>query len=1266
VPWKLEAALGAEKPEPEQSGPQTALEAWLDQSERFRVVGKLGAGGMGVVYDAHDLERGERVALKTLRTSNAQTLYRFKQEFRALAEVVHPRLVRLYELFADGDHWFFTMELVEDGVNMLTFLRDGRYAHASGELLGSAETVQSWPPPGESAVAETRVDSVRGQRVREGGGRPTPNERAAERADVAPPSSYARVRASFAQLAEGVHALHERGRLHRDLKPENVFVRTASEQVVLLDFGLVAALESTGQARVSLPNLQTEAEELPESERSSRTYHATQAGLVAGTVEYMAPEQGLAQPLTAAADWYAVGIMLYEVLTGVLPYRGSSARILTDKLEREPRPPRQLVPETPADLSDLCMALLRRNPGERPLGGEVLARLGGLADTDTHRSVFVGRAAALGVLEGAMNEAERGLTVACVYGPSGAGKSTLLQQFFAELAERDHTLVLAGRCYEHEFIPFKALDSLMDALTRHLLQLPRAELNTILPPDGRVLARVFPVLGRLYARPAREVDGSDPHAVRSRAFAAMRALIKNLSERVQLVLYIDDLQWGDGDSATLLSEILCGPDAPRVLIILSYRSEHTQSPVLRALTGVCRQACAPGRVFELDVGALGPDDARELATCLVGAEQAGWAVPWVVEQAAGSAFLIHELARYLSAGGAPTGVAGLSLDDILWERVRALPDASQALLAVLAVAGRPVKKGHAQRAAQLASFAPGLAAELTTARLMRSEGSGADTALAPFHDRVRESIVARTPPALLAQYARSLARTLDEARDADAETLAVLYERAGELGLASQHYAVAVPAAVAALAFEHAERLAQQAIALAQTDDECARAYEAAVHYLSDMARFPEAYALTREGCARLGLELPEKFVPPLLVADLLAVQAKLWRRTSADLLALPTMPAGRLLLAVRLANAGAKAAFQCRPELCVALCTKIVRLCLMHGNTPDCAIAYMVFGAIFQGGILGRYATGYELGQLALALVDKYQNERQRAEVSFVVGYFGMSWLKPARDAEALWSVAYAAGQKSGDLFHMGCAAAGRMMSLAMRGVPLHELERESAELAQTLARSGLREPLAVVLSVRQLARDLRGATHAPGSWHDDEYDEAAAHAVWHTFGASHFGHYCLLARVQAHYLRDRMEEAAALLATAVRLAPASKGMLISAEHVFLDALVSARADALPRAQRALVVLNAARKLKAWARGCPENFAAKAELVWAEALRLLGREQAARSACARAARLAERYECRHVEAMAHAAAARLRAPGASEATREAFARWGATALVDT
>src|SRR5258707_162490 len=82
---------------------------------------------------------------------------------------------------------------------------------------------------------------------------------------------------------------------------------------------------------------------------------------------------------------------------------------------------------------------------------------------------------------------------------------------------------------------------------------------------------------------------------------------------------------------------------------------------------------------------------------------------------------------------------------------------------------------------------------------------------------------------------------------------------------------------------------------------------------------------------------------PPSFVVELIATRLRLLSTKPADLLQLPTMPHGRLRLAVRLANAGAKAAFQLRPELCVAVCTKIVRLCLTHGNTPECAIGYMV-----------------------------------------------------------------------------------------------------------------------------------------------------------------------------------------------------------------------------------------------------------------------------------------------------------------------------------
>ena len=114
-------------------------------TERYVIVRRIGAGGMGVVYEAQDLERGSRVALKTLRELDPTALYRFKHEFRTLADVSHPNLVNLYELISAPAGWFFTMELI-DGVDFLEWVRVER--DPTTETLRAGETEPSTVPQG--------------------------------------------------------------------------------------------------------------------------------------------------------------------------------------------------------------------------------------------------------------------------------------------------------------------------------------------------------------------------------------------------------------------------------------------------------------------------------------------------------------------------------------------------------------------------------------------------------------------------------------------------------------------------------------------------------------------------------------------------------------------------------------------------------------------------------------------------------------------------------------------------------------------------------------------------------------------------------------------------------------------------------------------------------------------------------------------------------------------------------------------------------------
>ena len=642
---------------------------------RFHIRRQLGVGSFGVVYEAFDTQRNRTVALKTLARADADSVARFKREFRSLAELRHPNLAAMYELIAEGDEWTLSMELVR-GTDLLEHLS---FAELQSSFLEQTHSDAPFDPDARIAIrrrpaAEGKLSAV----------------------------YLGHVRDTFRQLAEALAFLHANGVVHRDVKPTNVLI-TPEGRVVLLDFGL--ALDAGSDP-------------------------ALEAGLVVGTPGYMSPEQIAMTRATPASDWYSFGVMLYQALTGRKPFPAMNpADMLEQQMRATPLPVEAIAPGLPAELCAITNRCLDRDPLQRPAEGEILGMLGSnlvraRGDVRAHERPreLIGRGRELRALVRHVTaRMKEGGGVVLLHGSPGVGKSVVADQLLDEIRAKTNALILGGRCHGWETLPFNAVDAIVDSIARATRAEPSPAVDRVLS-HSVAMTRLFPTLDFPSSSPMDDVTlilPPTPQLAMVRASQELHALLAALAGDRPILLFLDDAQWGDYQSAEIFLRLLGADGGSSIVLVLAYRTEDWRtSLLLQTIVGstlpraeVELERLTPPMIERL-VRRARPDAAKSFRDV-------------AVREADGNPELLEKILR-----------DGPTLDEAVTARLAELSASARRVFMLLRNADGPVSEEAVERKLELFESDEPLRT-LTRERLIRLRRTGDLRELDVYHPRLR-------------------------------------------------------------------------------------------------------------------------------------------------------------------------------------------------------------------------------------------------------------------------------------------------------------------------------------------------------------------------------------------------------------------------------------------------------------------------------------------------------------------------------------------------
>ena len=492
---------------------------------RYNVSKFLGEGGKKRVYLAHDTLLDREVAFALIKTEGFDEVSRSRitREAQAMGRLgTHPNIVTVFDLGTEDSSPYMVTELM-----------------GGGDVEGLLEESVSPLPVGEG---EGEGPSQADGPSRTSGHGALPLQRTIEIAKA---------------VCDGLEFAHGRGVIHRDLKPGNVWL-TEDGTAKIGDFGLAMM---TDRSRL------------------------TREAMMVGTVSYMPPEQATGGDITAQADLYSLGAMLYEMVTGRPPFLGDDEiAIISQHINTPPVAPTWHNSTCPRPLEALINRLLSKDPSERPesaqdvynaLDAIDLTARGETVERETNSldslagGVFVGRQAEMDQLKGALEDVlgGRGRLVTLV-GEPGIGKTRTSEEV-ATYAGLRGAQVLSGRCYEGGGAP--PYWPWVQAIRSYVREIDPDELRRQMGSSASVVSEIVTdVVDRLpETRPPAPMD--DPESARFRLFDSITSFLKSASQSQPIVIVLDDLHWSDRPTLTFLEFIARELSQSRVLLLCTYR-----------------------------------------------------------------------------------------------------------------------------------------------------------------------------------------------------------------------------------------------------------------------------------------------------------------------------------------------------------------------------------------------------------------------------------------------------------------------------------------------------------------------------------------------------------------------------------------------------------------------------------------------------------------------------------------------------------------------